>query len=126
VMTGGCEVRDVKHARELALFTASDDLPEVGSHFETDPCMSPEHLESQEVHSGRPCPRVELDPGNEVAAELFWAALHEQTRPYAQELAGALTAEMDPEQRAGILRRAIAQLASERVVKLLAPSQAGL
>lgn len=123
-MTGGCEVRDAEHARSLGSFGGSDDLPEVGSHFEADPCMDDGTLEVFERVNGRPCPRVELEPDNEIPAELFHAALHEQSRPYAQALEETLTAEMPQDRRAAVLRRAIHILTSERVVKLLAPSQA--
>lgn len=117
-------MRDEKHAQALASYTALDDSPEIGGHFEADPCMDEDSLEMFEKVNGRQCPRVELEPDNEIPAELFHAALHEQSRPYAQALEETLTAEMGPDRRAAVLRRAIGILTSERVVKMLAPSQA--
>lgn len=82
----------------------------VGETLEMEPCVAPDY----EAMYGRECPRVELWPENQPAAELVFAALPEHTRGLLPAYVEAVTAELGPAAHA-VVRRAFAVLRGDAV-----------
>jgi hypothetical protein len=79
-----------------------------------DPCVPPHFLEAIREKEGRPCPRVELEPGNHAAAELVSLALSDRASlsgVYFEALAEGMDA---PGRRATTAR--VVRAASNRAV----------
>ncbi len=67
------------------------------------------------------CPRVELDPANETAAQICSFLLHEKLAPVAALLAQSLTAQLDPGDVAMILNRVAGTLRDQAIHERLYP-----
>lgn len=78
---------------------------------EEEPCRSRSDLRKFEATHGRPCPRVELEPGNGLAMELALASQAESTRAFLPHL---LEAAPDSK-RLDVVRRVTAALGSAAV-----------
>jgi hypothetical protein len=118
-MMGGYEVQGAADARVLtALLKPDPDMPiRPGQILEEPPCLPWETLEIIRAREGRPCPRVELDPDNQLAASVVMLSLREHTRP----LIGPLTSGMSKTERHRTFVRAAAALQSEAVIDWLTP-----
>lgn len=91
---------------------------------EEDPCVGPDTLRVIQEEEGRTCPRVDLDPENAIAANLFTLNASEQ-----EGLASLWfetesdVAELGPQERADIVRRVITVRNRPDVVALLKEPQ---
>lgn len=78
------------------------------------PCQSPAALRIERATTGRPCPRVLIDPANVEALELIWYALRDDSAGLAM-LFPLLTHDIAPAASLAILRRVRAVAADPAV-----------
>ena len=84
----------------------------IGEAFQLEECIPPNWpFRTPE----RPCPRVELWPENELAAQIVFASLPEHTRPLLPEYIAALTADLDPTYSQQSIVRAVRALQGDAV-----------
>jgi hypothetical protein len=121
-MLGGVTVGDLDDAREYA---GSLGRPvQVGERLEEPPCVGPRELAAIAEHEGRPCPRVVLLAGNDLAANLTSLLL--QPHPgLIDALFRASVEGMPAWEQKRIIHRAYAALENPRVVRLRFPPKKG-
>lgn len=90
----------------------------VGELVRLDPCIP---ASWPYARPDRPCPRVELDPQNTVAADLVLAALPEHTRPLMPAFMRARLAGLPADHRRRVTLRVVRALHSEPVSRWLYP-----
>lgn len=124
-MRGGMVVGSEHVAAELRELPENrGQVIEVGSRVAMPPCLPKHSLEDAGQHwnkQGRPCPYIDLDPRNDVAAALVLNHLPEHTRPLTPALADAMLADASDDERADTLMRVSAALRSEAVIEKLYP-----
>lgn len=82
------------------------------------PCVSDTTLRLYEQETGRPCPRVELEPALADFARLLPFIVREDLRPLAPLAFEAVTREWGPEERDELLR-IVTIVGDEEVSRLL-------
>lgn len=92
-----------------------------------DPCVGPKILAKIQEEHGRPCPRVELAPGNIAAANLIVYLCDRDLQPLALAMYEATVESeaMTPEDRLTLLGRVSAAVHDEEVANTLHPRRPG-
>lgn len=86
------------------------------------PCMNPRELAAFEQSAGRPCPFVELQPGNTGAAEVIPFLTIESLRvPFALEAWRDVSAHLPRDERRLLRLRIKSAITEKRVVEALYP-----
>jgi hypothetical protein len=119
-MLGGVTVDDLDEAREYAGTLGRP--VQVGERLEEPPCVGAMELAAIEQYEGRPCPRVVLMPGNDLAANLTSLLLQPHSG-LMDALFRASTEGMPTWEQKRIIHRAYAALQSPRVTRLLYPER---
>lgn len=94
---------------------------EIGDTVVLRPCVTEEsdlaeyRKEHERGERAYPCPRVELEPENAEAIELFWLAVNEEAGRYASVMADALLGGLSVDGRLQVLRRVTRALGDEKV-----------
>jgi hypothetical protein len=125
-MLGGVTIESEAQARTFtaamraspASWTPRDLEPaplRIGETLDLEPCVGPAY----EAQFGRECPRVELWPENEPAAELVFAVLPEHTRALLPAYVDAITAPLDADAGRAVVVRAMRALHGEAVANWL-------
>lgn len=84
-------------------------------------CINERQSQKSLVETGRPCPRVELDPRNNEAMTLISWTVHDDLKPLASQYARDLLRGRRPEERAAIFGRVGAALRTREVMSRLHP-----
>lgn len=120
---GGLTIESTATAKVIAAFPEMEgETLRVGRSVRLDPCMPAPILAAFEAKEGRPCPRVELQPGNVEASQLFAIITCEDTRPLAQRWMDHNLAGLTEEEAGLVVNRTIAARMSEKVAALYRPT----
>lgn len=119
VMTGGTVPKDAKEAARLSRLLERQ--VEIDEDVQEEPCVPEGLLTLIETQTGRPCPRIDLDPDNQTPAQLVSLALMPHTRWLAAQALQSAIEPLVPEARAALVDRVAAALGSAAVVDKLYP-----
>jgi hypothetical protein len=118
---GGVTVRTAEQAVRLSQLLERP--VEVDEQVIEDPCVADHELSRIAYESGglRRCPRVELDPENDLAAQAVALINQEHLRAFAPRMVQLGTRFMDPDVEHAILSRVTTTAMDERVRDLMFP-----
>jgi len=119
---GGCTVTERTRDSIAALPELRGSTPEVGDEIELAPCLNEYELAVYE-RQGRPCPRVELEPGNGEPLRAAQLLMRDDGRIAFPEWFRAACGNWSADRRLTILDRALEALASDRVQAILHPQR---